>query len=181
MVTALPASATRHSIVRLRCSERRFFLNLADYFRRQFSYDEWANREVLAAIRLSGAARPRSLQLMAHIVAAERLWLDRLKQQPQSTPVWPESDLEQCEANAGEASRLWHEHLSLITAGDLHQSVSYKNSKGEAYTSTIEDILSHVVLHSAHHRGQIASHMRENGQTPAYTDFIHAVRQGLIK
>jgi uncharacterized damage-inducible protein DinB len=123
----------------------------------------------------------RSLQLMAHIISAERLWLERLKQQPPSTPVWPEGDLEQCETQAGEVAHLWREHLDLITAGDVHQSVSYTNSKGEAYTSTIEDILSHVVLHSAYHRGQIASHMRASGQTPAYTDFIHAVRQGLVQ
>jgi uncharacterized damage-inducible protein DinB len=38
-----------------------------------------------------------------------------------------------------------------------------------------------VVMHSAYHRGQIASHMRESGQTPAYTDFIHAMRQGFVK
>jgi uncharacterized damage-inducible protein DinB len=135
----------------------------------------------LKAIRASGSARERSLQLMAHIISAERLWLERLKNQPPSTPVWPEGDLEHCEAQAAEVTRLWREHLDLITAGDVHQSVSYKNSKGEAYTSTIEDILSHVVLHSAYHRGQIASHMRASGQTPAYTDFIHGVRQGLVK
>lgn len=156
-------------------------MNLADHFRRQFAYDEWANREVLGAIRAGGAARERSLQLIGHIIAAERVWLERLKQQPQSTPVWPEDDLEKCEAQAAELAGLWREHLDLITAGDVHQSVSYKNTKGEAYTSTIEDILSHVVLHSAYHRGQIASHMREKGQTPASTDFIHAVRQGLVK
>ena len=28
---------------------------------------------------------------------------------------------------------------------------------------------------------QIASYMRSIGQTPAYTDFIHGVRQGLVK
>jgi uncharacterized damage-inducible protein DinB len=118
---------------------------------------------------------------MAHIIAAERLWLERLKQQPQSTPVWPQADLQQCDAGAAEVARLWREHLDLITAGDVHQSVSYNNSKGEAFTSTIEDILSHVVLHSAYHRGQIASHMRASGQTPPYTDFIHAARQGLVQ
>jgi uncharacterized damage-inducible protein DinB len=166
-------------------------LNLADYLRRQFSYDEWANREVLAAIRSAGgadghastpgSANHRSLQLMAHILAAERVWLDRLKQQPQSIPVWPEPDLAQCEAQAAEMGGLWLEFLDLITAGDVAQSISYKNSKGEEWTSTIVDVLNHVVLHSAYHRGQIASHMRASGQTPAYTDFIHAVRQGLVK
>jgi uncharacterized damage-inducible protein DinB len=156
-------------------------MNLADFLRRQFAYDEWANREVLAAIRAAGGANERSLELMAHILSAERLWLERLKQKPQSSSVWPKSDLAQCEAQAAELGRLWREHLDLITAGDVHQSVSYRNSKGESWTSAIEDILTHVVMHSAYHRGQIASHMRASGQTPAYTDYIHGVRQGWVK
>jgi uncharacterized damage-inducible protein DinB len=164
-------------------------VNLADYLRREFAYDEWANREVLNAIRASGganvtanlSANQRSLQLMSHIVAAERVWLERLKQQPQSVPVWPEPDLAQCEAQAAELGGLWLEFLDLITAGDVSQSISYKNSKGEEWTSTIVDVLTHVVMHSAYHRGQIATHMRASGQTPANTDFIHGVRQGLIK
>jgi len=156
-------------------------VNLADYLRRQFENDEWANREVLAAMRASGNATQRSLQLMAHLLSAERVWLERLKQQRQSSPVWPQSGLDECEAHAAEMGGLWREYLDLITAGDVNQSVSYKNSKGEEWTSAIVDILTHVVLHSAYHRGQIASHMRESGQTPAYTDFIHGVRQGLVK
>ncbi len=155
-------------------------MNLADYLRRQFAYDEWANREVLAALRASGNASQRSFQLMAHLLSAERIWLERLKQQPQSSPVWPKLGLEECEAQAAEMAGLWREYLDLITAGDVNQSVSYKNSKGEEWSSTIVDILAHVVTHSAYHRGQIASHMRESGQTPAYTDFIHGVRQGLV-
>jgi uncharacterized damage-inducible protein DinB len=75
-------------------------VNLADYLRRQFAYDEWANHEVLNAIRAAGGANQRSLQLMSHILAAELVWLERLKQQPQSVPVWPEPDLAQCEAQA---------------------------------------------------------------------------------
>jgi uncharacterized damage-inducible protein DinB len=156
-------------------------VNLADYLRREFSYDEWANREVLTAIRVSGNAKERSVQLMSHILAAERVWLERLKHQPQSVPVWPEPDLEQCDLQAAELGRLWLEFLDLITAGDVAQSVSYKNSKGEEWSSTIVDVLTHVIMHSAYHRGQIASHMREMGQTPAYTDFIHGVRQGLFQ
>ena len=118
---------------------------------------------------------------MGHILAAEQLWLDRLKQQPQSVPVWPEPDLAQSEAFADRLGKEWLEFLDLITAGDVLQTVTYKNSKGEEWTNSIVDILTHVVLHSAYHRGQIASHMRANGQTPAYTDFIHGVRQGLVQ
>lgn len=156
-------------------------MNVADYLRREFSYNAWANQETLQAIEAAGAGDSRSLQLMSHIFAAERLWLERLKQQPQSVPVWPQLDLRQCREQAVALERLWHEYLELATAGDISQSVAYKNSKGEAYNSAIIDILTHVVLHSAYHRGQIASHMRESGHTPAYTDYIHAIRQGAVE
>lgn len=156
-------------------------MNLADYIRREFSYNSWANQEVINAIISAGGRDTRSLQLMSHIFAAERLWLERLKQQPQSTPVWPQFDLKGCQEQLGELNKLWNEHLELITAGDVAQTVSYKNSKGESWTSSIVDVLAHVVMHSAYHRGQIASHMRESGKTPAYTDFIHAIRQGFVK
>jgi uncharacterized damage-inducible protein DinB len=65
--------------------------------------------------------------------------------------------------------------------GALSQSVSYTNSKGEAWSSTVQEILTHLVIHSAYHRGQIASDLRAAGQEPAYTDYIHAVRQRLVE
>jgi uncharacterized damage-inducible protein DinB len=156
-------------------------VTIADYLRKEFAYDGWANRETLAAIRAAGGANGRSLQWMAHLLAAERVWLDRLRQVPQSVPVWPEADLEHCELESEKLTQQWHEYLELATAGDISQTISYKNTKGESWTSTIIDVLTHVVIHSAYHRGQIASHMRSIGQTPAYTDFIHGVRQGLVE
>ena len=156
-------------------------MNLADYLRRQFAYNAWANQEVMAAIRAGGYDTSRSLQLLSHVLAAEQLWLDRLKQVQQTIPVWPEPDLAWCVGKVAELKRRWSEYLELATSADLSQTISYKNSKGESWTSTILDVLTHVILHSAYHRGQIASHMRERGVTPAYTDFIHAVRQGFVK
>jgi uncharacterized damage-inducible protein DinB len=58
--------------------------------------------------------------------------------------------------------------------------VGYTNSKGEPWTNTVEEILTHVVIHSTYHRGQIASDLRNAGLEPAYTDYIHALRQKLI-
>jgi uncharacterized damage-inducible protein DinB len=155
--------------------------DLIAHLRRQFEYDEWANREVLTAVRASRASATRSLQLLAHILSAELLWLERLRQQPQSQLVWPEWGLEQCEARSVEVGDLWRKYLDALAPDDLTQTVSYKNSKGEPWTSAVEDVVTHVLLHSAYHRGQIASLMRASGETPAYTDFIHAVRQGLIR
>lgn len=154
-------------------------MNVAENLRRQFVYDAWANREVLDAIRAAAGENTRSLQLMAHILAAERVWLERLKQEPQSVPVWPEPNLSKCEAECTNLPESWLKYLGEVT--DLEQTISYTNTKGEAWTSTVGDVLTHVVIHSAYHRGQIASHMREKGQIPAYTDFIHGVRQGFVR
>lgn len=154
-------------------------MNVADSLRRQFSYDSWANQETLEAIRAAGDENRRSLELMAHILAAERVWLERLSETPQTVPVWPEPHFDWCQSQALELGRLWLEYLGGMA--DPSKTISYKNSKGELWTSSILDVLTHVAMHSAYHRGQIASHMRESGQTPAYTDFIHAIRQGYVK
>jgi uncharacterized damage-inducible protein DinB len=156
-------------------------MELLEHLRRQFAYDEWANREVLAGLKTSAHPTPRPLQLLAHILSAERLWLERIREQTQSLPVWPDFALDQCEEQIAGLARLWSEFLGQISPAGLSETVVYKNSKGEPWTSTVEDILTHVVLHSAYHRGQIASQVRAGGEQPAYTDFIHAVRQGFIE
>jgi uncharacterized damage-inducible protein DinB len=156
-------------------------MDLLAYLRRQFAYDAWANREVCAGLKASAHASARSVRLLAHILSAERLWLQRIQQQTQSLPVWPEFSLEQCAAQTEEMAKLWHEYMKQISEPQLANKVVYKNTKGEPWTSSVEQILTHVILHSAYHRGQIAAQMRAEGNEPVYTDFIHAVRQGLIE
>ncbi|HUO25830.1 MAG TPA: DinB family protein [Candidatus Aquilonibacter sp.] len=156
-------------------------MDLIDYLRRQFAYDHWANGEVLRALQSGDAASARSLQLLAHVLSAEQLWLERLRQRPPSLPVWPEFNLARCEIQLAELNAAWLDYLDQLAASALSEKVAYKNSKGEAFTSRIQDVLTHVLMHSAYHRGQIATEMRGRGHTPAYTDFIHAVRQGFIE
>jgi uncharacterized damage-inducible protein DinB len=156
-------------------------MNMIEHSQRLFRYDAWANAEVLGSLQAADPAPARSLKLLAHILAAERLWLERLLGQKQSLPVWPDFTLAQCKQEAEELPDLWSGYLSRLTEAGLGETVAYKNSKGESWTSTRQDILLHVTMHSAYHRGQIAADMRAAGFTPAYTDFIHAVRQGLVE
>jgi uncharacterized damage-inducible protein DinB len=150
------------------------------HIRRLFVYDDWANWEVLGSIRVAGSPG-RPLKLMNHILSAERLWLERMRGLGQTFPVWPDFTLQQCEERAAEFPLLWKEFLSPANEPDLSVPVTYKNTKGESFTSQKEDVLLHVITHSAYHRGQIAADMRAAGFTPAYTDFIHAVRQGFVE
>ncbi len=158
-------------------------MDLLEHLRRQFAYDDWANGEVLAAIKASGGGSPpaRPLQLLAHILSAEQLWLERLRKHPQSLPVWPEFGLGECATQIAHLAEIWREYFAQLSPAELSEKIAYKNSKGEPWSSTVQDVLTHIVMHSAYHRGQIASLMRAGGTAPAYTDYIHAVRQGLIE
>jgi uncharacterized damage-inducible protein DinB len=156
-------------------------MTMLDYIKRLFSYDDWANHEVLTALEALSTPPERSVKLLAHILSAERLWLERLLVQKQTLPVWPLLTLEQCGREADELRILWRNYLASLDEPRLSNSISYKNSQGEIFTSPKQDILQHVVMHSAYHRGQIAADMRAAGFAPPYTDFIHAVRQGFVK
>jgi uncharacterized damage-inducible protein DinB len=155
-------------------------MDLIRHFSRLFAYDGWANREVLTGFH-SAAPPPRALQLMAHILSSERLWMERLELKPQTLPVWPDFALDECGRQAADLAALWKNYLALSGEADLIQTVSYQNSKGETWASRKDDILMHVVTHSAYHRGQVAMTVRAAGSTPAYTDFIHSVRQGFVE
>ncbi|MEO6055790.1 MAG: DinB family protein [Gemmatimonadales bacterium] len=148
--------------------------------RRLFEHDGWANAATLASVH-EGPAPAAAQAWMAHLVASERLWLARLRQEPSALPVWPDPELDMYAAELAELQGEWTRFLDSIGEEDLGEGVPYRNSRGEFWTSTVGDILTHVVLHASYHRGQIASAIREAGGTPAYTDFIHAVRTGLIE
>jgi uncharacterized damage-inducible protein DinB len=155
-----------------------------DRYRKLLAYDDWANREVLKSVKSEEedlpAAAARSLRLLGHIIAAEWLWLRRLGAPGGQMAVWPELGREECETQLDLLSVAWDRYLEASSEEHLADPVEYVNSKGEPWSSRVEDILEHVVMHAAYHRGQIAVEARKAGVTPAYTDFIHAVRRGVI-
>jgi len=152
-----------------------------DDFLRMFSYDHWANRECLRAMRAGGTVSKQAVGRIAHILSARKLWLERMRRAPQTMPVWPSSTIEECEALADEMAATWRNYISTLSPAGLDEIIEYKNTKGEPWSSRVEDVLTHVLMHSAYHRGQIAMEMRAAGAVPAYTDFIHAVRTGVLE
>ena len=135
-------------------------------------YDHWANREVLGATLPDSAVR-----LLAHVIAAEWLWLSRLTGEPQKMAVWPDLTQDQCAAELEPLRAAW---ASYLPAADPASSISYTNTKGEKWTSVVDDVLMHIGIHGAYHRGQIASAVRAAGTQPPYTDYIHCTRVGAI-
>ncbi|HEY8711572.1 MAG TPA: DinB family protein [Thermoanaerobaculia bacterium] len=144
---------------------------------RLFTYDDWANREEVARLRQLPSAVP-ALRLLGHIIGAEWLWITRIRNESAKLAVWPELTLEQCAAELDLLRAAWREILQNV---ERESKIDYRNSKGEVWSSSVDDILMHVAMHGAYHRGQIATVVRTgSGETPAYTDYIHAVRTSAI-
>jgi uncharacterized damage-inducible protein DinB len=156
-------------------------MNTKAHFLRMFVYDAWANRQCLSAMQAARLVSSATVGRMAHILSAEKLWLERLRHESQSLPVWPTASIQDCLALADEMANRWQTYLTPLPPDTLNGKIEYRNSKGEPWASHVEDVLTHVLMHSAYHRGQVALEMRAAGLQPAYTDFIHAVRQGFVE
>ncbi|MGB8768796.1 MAG: DinB family protein [Candidatus Korobacteraceae bacterium] len=156
-------------------------MTLLGHFRRQFEYESWANAEVVRVLAGLPVPPPASTRLLAHIIAAQDLWLSRLLNKRPRLAVWPDLPLADCGTELRTGQREWMSYLDGLSDSDLSGYCSYTNSKGEVWKNTVADILSHVGLHSSYHRGQIALEIRRGGSAPAYTDYVHAVRQGFVE
>ena len=144
---------------------------------RLFLYEDWANREVIARLRAISTPPPVALRVMAHIVGGQWLWYARLTETTSELSVWPELTLDECAQHVDRLREVWQRYLPIAI---LPATISYRNSKGDDWSSTVEDVLTHLVNHGTYHRGQIATAIREAGEEPPVTDFIHATRTGAI-
>jgi uncharacterized damage-inducible protein DinB len=136
----------------------------------------WADAEILAGLAVAIAAPPQALREFAHIIGVEEVWLARLERRTSRAAVWPTITLDETRDLSGEVHRGYAAFLSSLRDDDLDLPVEYTNSAGKDFSTPIGDILLHVSLHGQYHRGKVNLMLRENGQTPAPTDYIAFVR-----
>jgi uncharacterized damage-inducible protein DinB len=136
-------------------------------------------REVLTTLSAhhENAQAPR---FFSHILSAQQIWLARIRQENSATiPVWPTRSLSVCRTLVDDLHQQWTKFLDSLTPEKLMEKVTYQNTQGVRFETPLQDILMHVIMHSAYHRGQVATAVRGEGGTPATTDYIAFVRRGL--
>ena len=149
--------------------------------RRLFAYEAWANRESLGSAAKMESPPPQAVKWLGHLAGTSAEWRARLTGTTSRLTVWPELSLDECAREFALEATDWKLYLGALTDDDLADPIEYRNSRGERWKNTVDEILTHVVLHASYHRGQVASAIRAAGGTPAYTDFIQAARQGMLK
>jgi uncharacterized damage-inducible protein DinB len=149
---------------------------MRSHFIKVFQHQAWADARVLESLRAAHSVLKRDQDLYAHILGSEHVWLSRISGTAPKFAVWPSLTLDECERLAAENAGAYQKLAADLTEETRHRQITYRNSAGDEYTSTLEDILTHVSLHGAYHRGQIAASIRAAGDRPISTDYIAFAR-----
>ena len=146
-----------------------------NHIRSLLDHMAWADERVLESLRQPGVPQ-RALDLYAHVLGAEHVWLARLEQRAATVAVWPVIKLDDCARLARQNRDGFLAYADRLTSEDLRRPVRYRNSAGDEFDTPIEDILVHVAMHGSYHRGQVSLLVRDAGAEPQPTDFIAFVR-----
>ena len=141
------------------------------YFLKLYEYNFWSNKRVLDCLKRQNVNDEKILSILGHIVAAQFLWLHRIKGlPPPDVKLWGAYTLDQLSVMAEEAGNNWLEFVKNET--NFNRELTYTNYVGDPYTNNVEMIMIHLVNHSSYHRAQIALLLRQKGFEPINTDFI---------
>lgn len=149
-----------------------------------YRYDRWANNLVFGcASKLTAGQFIRDLQsshrsvrdTLAHILAAEWIWLQRwLGISPRSLLDPAEfPDVPSLIAKLREVEQEQIGFIASLTDESLVAAVAYTNTKGERWEYPLGQQMQHVVNHSSYHRGQVTTMLRQLGAEVASVDLLY--------
>ncbi len=152
---------------------------MKEHFLTLYHYEAWANEKVMDSIQNYSPKDQQILRLFSHILSAQTIWLQRLSFQPTIQNAWQVLAVEECKLQMHQNHQLLLEFLE--NTHDFFQKISYKNTKGEEFTNSIYEILTHLFNHSSYHRGQIVFCLKNYTQELPVTDIIFYLRKDAQK
>src|SRR5437773_11478513 len=148
---------------------------MKDYLADFFKYNDWANRQIIPAIK-ELPDNKECLYFFSHVITCQNKWLNRilLEWEDKGTPwygdVYPPDELEE---RWGKSLDKWLNFLETQTDEDIEEEIIYPAyGTGKKFKNKIREIAFQLNCHSVHHRAQIARIIREQGFTSPGTDYI---------
>jgi len=146
------------------------------HFVRIFEYNLWANNLFSETILKADYKNPKIDVLLSHTLAAELIWLNRVDDINEIIPdVWEAFPTAEAIMTLKKADELWLQFLNKVP--DLDSIISYADSEGNSHQTALKDIITHVANHGTHHRGQLATLLRQEDIAPPASDFIFFARR----
>jgi len=159
---------------------------MIEQYRRWFTYERDVHRLTLDSLtRLTDSQKEtasfqKAVDLLAHVIAARRMWLFRFGVTTDPIELFPrEVRIETLTALLEQMESDWDRYLATITDEDLDRLFEYTSYEGKRFRNSIGDILTQLFGHSWYHRGQIAALVRSLGGEPAVTDFVYWAREAI--
>lgn len=151
-------------------------MNTIEHLRQLFAWNDWANRRTVTALK--GSDSTRALAVLAHIVTTELEYFERLYgKDSKGFDFWPKLSLEECGDAARDAAEKYERLLRKFDDEGLDIMARYRTSEGVCCENNYREMLTHVLFHSATHRGNINTMLRSEGHTPPVTDYIVYLRE----
>jgi uncharacterized damage-inducible protein DinB len=157
---------------------------IANRYRRWFDYERDSHARTLASLEAvapelrTSPLFQKALDLMAHMVAARRMWLFRFGVSGEKVDLFPQSaSLAGVQTDLARMEAAWEKYLNELNDAELERVFEYQSYDGSRFRNSVEDIFTQLFGHSWYHRGQIAQLLRMIGAEPAVTDFVFWVRE----
>ena len=151
-------------------------MNTIEHLRQLYIYNDWANRRIIKSLKENSCDKAR--KILAHLLITEREYYERLYGKDSTGfDFWQELSLEECGDLARVTARNYEQLLKRFDEEGLSLRAKYKTSEGIEYENTFRELLSHVLVHSATHRGNIVLRMREDKIAPPQIDYIIYLRE----
>ena len=139
-------------------------------FNQLFDYNFYCNRKIIETAIAMDKVPKRSAELFSHILNAHHIWNKRLLDEDWKFEVWQKHEVSDWQDIHYENQRTTFEIIT--NTEDFTKRVDYKTTEGRIFANELKDILFHIINHSTHHRGQIASDFRINKIKPEPLDYI---------
>lgn len=135
-----------------------------------FEYNHHFNQKLSEVFgNNSDKTSEKSVKLFNHMLNAHHIWNHRMNARTPAYNVW---ELHPNKELAIIDSANYEYTIQILETVGLNHTVHYSNSKGEAFSNKIRDILFHVINHSTYHRAQIATEFKQVGLEPLASDYI---------
>ena len=148
---------------------------MMDHFLRLYQYNQWANTNLCQHLMSLPEQVNEAIEKLSHIVAGEEIWYNRITPlEFELLPLFEAQHWKVLKPRLEDSADRW---LNLIRqTEDFDRTIHYQDTRGNAHSSRLDDILIHLANHGTYHRGQIALLIRKSGQEPLPTDYILLAR-----
>jgi uncharacterized damage-inducible protein DinB len=148
-----------------------------EYFQTLLDFNYWARDRALAAVealtpeqyaRPLGSSFSSIRDTLTHVYLSEWIWDRRLAgESPLARPTIDLPDVASLRARWSALEDEWRTRVAGLTTDRLKESTPYRLFNGQQGTSTVWEIVAHMVNHGSYHRGQVTTMLRQLGASPA--------------